>query len=47
MCTIVTGVTVMAMKFMISDAHVRSHQSIAKTNVAYTTFKALHMIKQA
>lgn len=45
--TVVTRVAVMAMKLMISDAHVRSHQSIAEAHVTYATFETLHVIKQS
>lgn len=35
----------MAVELMISNAHVRSHQSVAETHMAYATLEALHMIK--
>lgn len=37
----------MAVKFVISYAHVRSHQSIAQSNVTDTAFEAFHVIKQS
>lgn len=46
-CTVVAGVAVMAVEFVIPDAYVRSHQSVAETHVAYATLEALHMIEQS
>lgn len=45
--TVVARVAVMAMKFMISDAHVRSHQSVAEAHVTHATFETLHVIEQS
>jgi hypothetical protein len=46
-CTVVTRVAVMAMKFMISDTHIRSHQAITKARMTHATFETFHMIKQS
>lgn len=44
--TIVTRVTIMAVKFVISDANVRSHETISELNVTDAAFETVDMVEE-
>lgn len=45
MNTVVAGVTVVAMKFVIPDTYVGAHTTVAETDVTDAALEALHVIK--